>query len=162
MRYALALTSALLCLCFIPKKDKHRETFIYDHEQALDPAEEMRLDTLFRGHEARTTNEIVLVTTHDYHGAPDLMTFAATCGDSLRVGKKGKNNGVIIAFSRNLREVYIATGLGTERVFAEARARKYIDSLMLPLFKEEMFFDGLWSGCTALVHHLELPENRIE
>ena len=48
MRYALALTSALLCLCFIPKKDKHRETFIYDHEQALDPAEEMRLDTLFR------------------------------------------------------------------------------------------------------------------
>ena len=34
-------------------------------------------------------------------------------GDSLRVGKKGKNNGVIIAFSRNLREVYIATGLGT-------------------------------------------------
>ena len=56
----------------------------------------------------------------------------------------------------------VATGLGTERVFAEARARKYIDSLMLPLFKEEMFFDGLWSGCTALVHHLELPENRIE
>lgn len=162
MRPTLVLLCAIGCLCFLPKKDQHRETFIYDHENALDPEEEMRLDTLFRGHEARTTNEIVLVTTRDYNGAPDLMTFAATCGDSLRVGKKRKNNGVIVAFSRNLREVYIATGLGTERVFAEARSRKYIDSLMLPLFKEQMFFDGLWSGCTAMVRHLELPEHRIE
>ena len=122
----------------------------------------MRLDTLFRGHEARTSNEIILVTTRDYHGAPDMMTFAGTCGDSLRVGKKGKNNGLIVAFSKHLREVYIQPGLGTERVFADARAKRYIDSLMLPLFKEQMFFDGLWSGCTAVVKHLDKPENRIE
>lgn len=161
MRAAI-IASLLLCLAFIPVKDKHRETFIYDNENALDPEEEMRLDTLFRGHEARTTNEIILVTTKDYHGAPDLMTFAATCGDSLVVGKKRKNNGMIIAFSKRLREVYIVPGLGTEQVFAEARAQRYIDSLMLPLFKEQMFFDGLWSGATAIVDRLELPENRIE
>lgn len=146
----------------MPEKEKPRARFIYDNENALEPDEMMRLDTLFRGHEARTTNEIVLVTTRDHPGAPDLLTYAATCGDSLRVGKKRRNNGVIVAFSMHLREVQIATGLGTERVFAEARSAKYIDSLMLPLFREEMFFDGLWSGCTALVRHLELPENRIE
>jgi len=159
---SVIIASLLLCLAFVPTKDKHRETFIYDNENTLDPEEEMRLDTLFRGHEARTTNEIILVTTKDYRGAPDMMTFAATCGDSLKVGKKRKNNGMIIAFSKRLREVYIAPGLGTEQVFAEARAKRYIDSLMLPLFKEQMYFDGLWSGCTAIVDRLEMPENRIE
>ena len=161
MRSAL-FASLLLCLAFIPKKDKHRELFIYDNEDAFSADEEMRLDTLFRGHELRTTNEIVLITTASYLGWQDMGLLAASCGDSLAVGKPHKSNGVVIVFSKHLREVYIAAGLGTEQVMAPARSQKYIDSLMVPLFKEDMFFDGLWSGSTAMVNHLELPENRID
>ncbi len=161
MRFVLPAL-LLLCLAFVPKKDKHPERFIFDHEDAFNTEEETRLDTLFRGHELRTTNEIVLVTTESYHGWEDMRAFAASCGDSLRVGKKGKDNGVVIVFSKHLREVFIATGLGTEQVMADARCKRYIDSLMIPLFKEEMFFDGVWAGSTAVVNHLELPENRMD
>lgn len=159
---AVLTASLLLCLAFVPEKDKHREQFVYDHENTFAPDEQHRLDTLFRGHELRTTNEIVLVTTDSYHGWEDMAMFAASCGDSLKVGKKHKDNGVVIVFSKRLREVYIAAGLGTERVMAPARSQRYIDSLMVPFFKEDMFFDGLWAGCTTVVNHLELPENRID
>ncbi|MBK9760313.1 MAG: TPM domain-containing protein [Flavobacteriales bacterium] len=119
-----------------------------------------RLDTLFRGHEFRTTNETPC--NHNFTtGQPDLRSFAATCGDSLGVGKKHKNNGVIIVFSKKLREVFIATGLGTEQVMADARCQGFIDSLMIPLFKEDMYFDGVWAGSCAIVNHLELPGNEI-
>lgn len=162
MRLLMPFAGVVLCLAFIPMKDKHREQFVYDHENTFAPDEQHRLDTLFRGHELRTTNEIVLVTTDSYHGWEDMAMFAASCGDSLKVGKKHKDNGVVIVFSKRLREVYIAAGLGTERVMAPARSQRYIDSLMVPFFKEDMFFDGLWAGCTTVVNHLELPENRID
>jgi len=161
MRAAL-YASLLLCLAFVPKKDKHREQFIYDDENAFSTEERTRLDTLLRGHELRTTNEIVLITTETYRGWEDLALFAASCGDSLKVGKPRKDNGVVIVFSKQLREVYIAAGLGTEQVMAPARSQKYIDSLMIPLFKENMFFDGIWAGTNAVVNHLELPENRMD
>ncbi len=156
------LASLLLCLAFSPKKDKHPERFVFDLEGVFTLDEISRLDTLFRGHELRTSNEIVLVTTSSYDGQPDLHSYAATFGEMTAVGKKGKDNGVVIAFSKQLREVFIATGVGTEKVMADARCQKYIDSLMVPLFKEDLFFEGLWAGCTTVVNHLELPESRIE
>ena len=161
MRYAL-LASLLLCLAFVPKKDQHPERFIFDNENAFSPEEEKRLDTLFRGHELRTTNEIVLVTTNSYDGQDDMHGYAATFGEIIGVGKKHTNNGVVIAFSKKMREVFIATGVGTERVMADARCQRFIDSLMIPLFKEDMFFEGIWAGSTTIVNHLELPENRME
>lgn len=162
MRPIVLSLMILMVLAFAPKKDKHRERFVYDNENAFSAEEEMRLDTLFRGHESRTTNEIVLITTASYLGWQDMGLLAASCGDSLAVGKPRKSNGVVIVFSKHLREVYIATGLGTEKVMAPARSQKFIDSLMVPLFKEDMFFDGLWAGSTTIVNHLELPENRID
>lgn len=161
MRFVL-IASLLLCFAFVPEKDKHPERFVYDNENAFTPEEEKRLDTLFRGHELRTTNEIVLVTTDSYDGQPDLHGYAATFGEIIGVGKKKKNNGVVIAFSKKMREVFIATGVGTERVMADTRCQTYIDSLMIPLFKENMYFDGVWAGSTAVVNHLELPESRME
>lgn len=162
MRTTAVLLSLLLLFAFSPKKEGHPERFIFDNEDALTPEEEHRLDTLFRGHELRTTNEIVLVTTPSYEGQSDLHSYAATFGEIIGVGKKKKNNGVVIAFSKQLSEVFIATGVGTERVMADTRCERYIDSLMIPLFKEKMYFDGLWAGSTAVVNHLERPENRME
>lgn len=159
---ALLLVPLLaILLSFAAKKDKHPERFVFDNENCLTAEEEQRLDTLFRGHELRTTNEIALITTPDYHGAPDLRTLAATCGDSLRVGKKGKNNGVIITFSRKLREVQIVPGLGTERVLNDWYCQNIIDSVMFPRFKEQRFFDGLFNGGKAIIDQLEKPENAI-
>ncbi len=160
MRTFLITLLALLVLGFA-KKEQHPAHFVFDHEDAFSQEEEVRLDTLFRGHELRTTNEIVLITTKDYHGAMDMRTFAANCGDSLGVGKKRKNNGVVITFSKRLREVYIATGLGTERVLNDWYCQNIIDSLMLPNFKKDRYFEGLFEGGSAIIRQLEKPENII-
>jgi len=162
MRFALFASLLFLCVAFVPGKDKLRERFVYDHEHVFTPEQVQQLDTLFRGHELRTSNEIVLVTTNSYHGWPSLYEFAASCGDSLRVGKRGKNNGMIIAFSKNLREVFMASGLGLEEAMPQARCQKFVDSLMLPPFNENRFFDGIWTGSTAVVKHLEQPDNAIK
>ena len=148
---------------FIVRIDTRYGSIIYIEwrREKVDDRIEDQLDSLFRGHELRTGNEIVLVTTYSYNGQPDLRSYAATCGDSLKVGKKRRNNGLVIAFSGHLREVYMAPGLGTEMVFPEWKCQKFADSLMVPLFKENMYFDGIWEGSKAVVNYLEEPGHEI-
>ena len=40
-------------------------------------------------------------------------------------------------------------------------AKKIIDSLMIPHFKQGEAFEGLWEGSRAIVEFLEKPENII-
>jgi uncharacterized protein len=163
MRMTLLSCAAALLIGFTcANKPTHPQRFVFDNAALLSADQELQLDTLLRGHELRTTNEIAVVTITSYQGYPDLRSFAATCGDSLGVGKKKKNNGVVIVLSKELREVFIATGLGTENVMPDARCQRIIDSLMIPLFKEDMYFDGLWEGSKGVVRYLELPGHEVK
>ncbi len=161
MRLLFLLLLSLTC-CGLGFTGQPRvERFVFDAEQVLPPADEARFDSLFRAHEALTGNEIALVTTVSLHGHPDMASYASTFGDSLGVGKKGRDNGVVIAYGKGLRSVFVATGLGTERVLTDAECARIVDSVMIPLFKEDMATDGLWLGSLAIVRHLEQPGNRI-
>ncbi len=158
----IGITFGFLAFTCSSKRNEHPQKFVFDEEHVFAQQEEHQLDTLFRGHELRTTNEIALVTTSSYQGKPDLATYAATCGDSLGVGKKGKNNGVVNCFSKHLRQVYIATGLGTEKVLTDVDCQFIIDSLMLPRFKQDQYFQGVLDGSQAVVRMLEMPGHVIK
>jgi len=119
------------------------------------------LDSLFRAHERNTGNEILLVTSEDMDNEVQAHHFAVSYGQRIGVGKKDRDNGVVIAFSKARREVFIATGYGTERVLHDSICKRIIDTRMLPHFKEDRHFDGLWEGSLAVVEFLERPENVI-
>ena len=44
----------------------------------------------------------------------------------------------------------------------EKIAKKIIDSIMVPQFKEGKFFEGFWMGSIAITNFLEKPENKIK
>jgi|694.fasta_scaffold54925_3 uncharacterized protein len=158
-RYWPLLLLVLLVLGVAPGPAVER--FLFDQEHLLDLEQGSQLDSLLRAHEASTGNEIAVVTTRSLNGYPDMPAFAASFGDSLGVGKKGRDNGVVIAVSRELRSVFVATGLGTEEVLTDEQCAVIVDSLMIPRFKEGRFGEGIVDGARAIVLHLEKPENRI-
>ena len=82
-------------------------------------------------------------------------------GDSVGVGKKETDNGVVIAFSRAKRSVFIAIGRGIENVMPDKECQRIVDTEMLPRFQKEDYFGGLLAGSRAVVEFLERPENRI-
>lgn len=137
-----------------------KKRFVWDHEQVLTSKEVTALDSLFADHERRTGNEIVLVTHPSFHGRSP-RDFAVAFGDSLGVGKRGLDNGVVIAYSQGRRAVFIATGKGTERVLHDSTCQRFVNERMLPRFKEDKAFPGLWEGGTAIVRHLDDPRNTI-
>ncbi|MBK8226710.1 MAG: TPM domain-containing protein [Flavobacteriales bacterium] len=139
---------------------EHPVGHVLDMEEVLTPGQHRKLDSLFRAHEAITGNEIALVSHATFNGR-SAMEYATAFGDSAGVGEKDKDNGVVIAFSKARREVFIATGYGTERVLHDSICQRIVDNEMLPRFKQEDYFGGLYSGGRSIVDFLARPENRI-
>lgn len=67
------------------------------------------------------------------------------------VGKKGKNNGILIGISTGLRTIRIQNGYGIEAKLTDAETNKIIEDIILPKFKNGNFFEGTKSGLLALM-----------
>ncbi len=158
------LLLALICIvvaCKPKNKTAVRNIWVLDTEHILTEKQVASLDSLYKAHEKITSNEIGLVTTPDYGVDTSILSFAINLGKLHGIGKKETNNGVIIAFSQANRGVAIATGYGTEKILTDETAKKIIDSLMTPQFRDAKYFEGIWLGSKAIVEFLEKPENRI-
>lgn len=140
---------------------KHPSGFVLDKEHVLTAVQHRSLDSLFRTHELSTGNEIALITHPTFNGK-SAKDFAVGMGDSLGVGKKGRSNGVVIAYSKARREVFIATGKGTERVLHDSICQRIIDIRMIPRFRTDDHYGGLFNGASAVVEFLDRPEDRVD
>jgi len=149
---------AFLVACGQTNNITQRSSWVYDYEEVLTEAQELYLDSLINDFEKRTTNEIALITVHNIGESESIMEHAVMLGDSLRVGKKDKNNGLIILFSSNLRKTFLATGYGTEKILKDEICKKIIDSTMIPYYKQEDYFNGLKAGVLDCMNRWEKAE----
>jgi uncharacterized protein len=157
--FILALT--ILNSCSSHKFNK-LPSFVFDNEKILNESQIKELNDLYKNHEKKTSNEIVLVTTENYGEEKNILMFTVQFGNKLQIGKKDKNNGVVIGLSKKQREIRISTGYGTEKILKDEILQKIIDSLMIPRFKEGKYYEGIYSGSKEIVDFLEKPENRIK
>ena len=117
----------------------------------LSKSEEKALTKIITEFEKETTNEIAIVTTPDIGEHEKMVFYAVEFGDRLGIGKKDINNGLIIVVSSNLRETFIATGLGTENILSDSICKVIVDEKMVPNFKEGNYYLGLESGLNECI-----------
>jgi uncharacterized protein len=161
MKNAILIIPILVLLLFACGQTNNitqRSSWVYDYEEVLTDAQELLLDSLIKDFEKRTTNEIALITAHNIGESKSMMEHAIMLGDSLRVGKKDKNNGLVILFSRNLRKTFLATGYGTEKILKDEICKKIIDSTIIPYYKQEDYFNGLKAGVLDCINRWEKAE----
>lgn len=74
------------------------------------------------------------------------------------IGKKGKDNGVLVLHILDQRRVEIETGYGIEGILPDVKCRWIIDDVMRPYFKRNQFADGHLEIVRAIVRGLKNPE----
>jgi uncharacterized protein len=151
------LLHLFLVLCFSCAHTPAAQQYIWvlDLEGLFTPEQIQQLDALVKEHERRTTNEIAVITTASIAPHERMVDYAVEMGNEAGVGKKGTDNGVVIVVSRSLRETFIATGYGTEKVLPDEQVRLIVDSVMIPHFREDRYFEGTYAGTLAVVQWLE-------
>jgi uncharacterized protein len=78
------------------------------------------------------------------------VDYAQILFDKWKIGKKGKDNGVIILLVLKERRWRIHTGYGVEAILTDALCSRIGREQMVPLFKEGRYQEGLYRGVSAV------------
>lgn len=115
---------------------------INDFEGILSPIQEKELQLFILNYEEETTNQIAIITTNSINNCNSNKTFTELIGNCWGVGQKDKDNGLVIFMSDSLRSTHISTGTGTMKILTDSICRLALDSLMVPQYKEENYYQG--------------------
>jgi uncharacterized protein len=103
--------------------------------------------------EAETTNQLVVVTI-DQLGFETIEGYANRLFNQNGLGQEGKDNGLLILFSKQDREVRIEVGYGLEPYITDAVASRIIRNTMIPNFKKEKYYEGISKAVDQLIMFL--------
>jgi uncharacterized protein len=129
--------------------------YVSDFENVFTVQEKKVLDSMLTAYEKETTVEIGVVTLHDkYPGIGNFDSLVTALHNEWGVGKKEKNNGVLLAICVPLRKMRISTGRGIETVLTDEEAKKIIEEIMVPEFRNTKYFEGTRMSLTAIMSEL--------
>src|SRR4030067_937626 len=102
-------------------------------------------EELCRDIERKTTAEVAVLTVRSTAPLP-AQEYAQKVFCRWKIGKKGKDNGVLVLVAVDDRKMWIATGYGVEGVLPVGKAGEIRDRIFLPLFREEKYGEGVYRG----------------
>lgn len=144
---AFAQTDAVL---FPPKPEP--AVYVHDYAGWLTPDEKARLEQKLVRYSDTTSTQIVVMLRPDI-GDYDKASYAFELGNRWGIGRKQKNNGVVVLIKTAPpdRGVFIATGYGAEGALPDITAARITRNVMIPRFQQEQHFQGIDAGLDAII-----------
>lgn len=105
-------------------------------------------------HEARTSNQVTLLTLPSLEGEP-LEEFSHRVATAWKLGQKGTDNGVLMLVVPGERKVRIEVGYGLEGTLTDAKSSRIIREEMAPRFRNADFPGGIAAGVRAVLGTIE-------
>jgi uncharacterized protein len=108
-----------------------------------------QLESYLQEVQSKTTAEIAVVALKSLEGG-EINDFANRLFQKWGIGKKGKDNGILLIAAMEDRKVRIEVGYGLEGLIPDAKCGRLLDDHVIPLFKEGNYADGLANGAIAI------------
>ncbi|MEQ8414562.1 MAG: TPM domain-containing protein [Imperialibacter sp.] len=123
---------------------------VNDYVNLLSQQETNMLENKLRGYRDTTSNEFAVVILETI-GQDDIDLYGAELAQKWGIGKKGKENGVLVLVAISDRKVSISTGYGLEGAIPDAYAKRVIEKYIAPNFREQKYFQGLDQATSILM-----------
>lgn len=115
---------------------------VNDFANQLNGTEIQALEQKLVTYNDSTSSQVTVVIVKSVQPYP-IADYAFKLGREWGVGQEGKNNGVVILWASDDREVFIATGYGMEGVLPDAIAKRIVEQVILPQFRNGQYYQGL-------------------
>jgi len=130
--------------------------YVNDYEKIFSQNQELMLDSLIKEIEKQTTIEIAIVTLDSSQtNAAEFDDLTLNIAKKWGIGKKDKDNGILIGLSTSLRKIRIQNGYGIQKVLTNEETKKIIGIYIMPQFKKGDYFEGIRQGIFALIDKLK-------
>ena len=158
LRFRLIRRVALLflCLSFLSPVFSQNDEFpdrpvpprlVNDFSGIFEPKQALQLEKMLVDYNDSTSTQIAVITVKSLQGY-DIADYTDRLAEKWGVGRKEKNNGVVILIKPKLSasdygEVRISVGYGLEEIIPDAVAKRIVNQEMIPQFQEEKYYEGV-------------------
>ena len=123
--------------------------YVNDFASVLNSNEKSIITNLITELEKKTSAEIAIVTVPNIEGS-EINIYKNGLFEKWKIGKKGKDNGVLIVLAMKERKVGIEVGYGLEGVLPDGLSGEIIRKQMVPNFKAGQFGKGFVNAVSAI------------
>ncbi len=130
--------------------------YVHDYSGWLQPSQKNALEQKLRSYWDSTSTQIVVMIRPDI-GDYDKASYAFELGNRWGIGRKDKDNGVVMLIKSEApnRGIFIATGYGAEGALPDITAGQIIRNTMGPYFREQQYYEGINAGLDKVIAALE-------
>ena len=147
----VALLSALLLVLSLDSAMAQKLTqYATDQTSTLSGAELSALESKLASFDrATSTQVVVLMVASGDSGSLEETTYRIA--EENAIGRRDKNNGVLLFIAKNDRKIRIEVGYGLEGVLTDALCGVIIRHEIAPRFREGEYYEGINAGVDAIV-----------
>jgi uncharacterized protein len=133
---------------------------VVDETQTLTAEQKRALEEKLQAFEQRKGSQIAVLITGTTFPEP-VESFSIRVADAWKIGRKVVNDGILIVVAKSDRVMRLEVGYGLEGAIPDAMARRLIDEVFIPGFREGNFYEGLSAGVDRMIKVIDgepLPE----
>jgi len=124
--------------------------YVNDYAGMISPPAKSKIEEALIAFERSDSTQIVILTIPSLEGE-NIEEFGIKVGETWKIGRKGKDNGILFIVSKQERKIRIEVGRGLEGKLTDLTAGRIIDLVIKPKFKQEDFDGGFIAGVSSLI-----------
>lgn len=121
-----------------------------DLSGSIRPDELRALNEKLQRFEEETSNQIVVLMVPT-SGEEEIEQYALRVAEANKLGKKGRDNGVLFLIAKGDRKVRIEVGYGLEGALPDATSNQIIRNIVIPRFREGAYYEGIDAGVDGII-----------
>jgi uncharacterized protein len=136
----------------LPKPSSYQS--VVDKAGLLKSAELSALSNKLDAFEKQTTNEIVVVIIKSLNRI-SIEKYANELFNEWGIGKKDKDNGLLLLIAIDDRKMRIETGYAVEEYLTDSESANILDELIKPNFKSKLYYEGIELATNYMIKKLD-------
>ncbi|MEL5720379.1 MAG: TPM domain-containing protein [Treponemataceae bacterium] len=127
---------------------------LHDKAEVLSQTEFQTLKSSLMEIDSRKNFQQAILIVKSLEGS-DIESYAIEVFEKWKLGKVGKDNGVLIVVAINDKRMRIEVGYGLEGILTDAMAGAIIRNIIAPNFQKNKYFEGLQKATDAIKNIVE-------
>lgn len=130
------------------------ETHVTDLTHTLSKSEIAQLEQKLADYEIKKGSQVAIMIVPTTQ-PETIEQYSMRVVEAWKLGRKGVDDAVLLLVAKNDRVLRIEVGYGLEGVLPDAVAKRIIDEIIVPLFREGDFAGGLRAGIEHILKIIE-------
>lgn len=155
--FSLATEAQIFTVETVPNTKLVNNSYVSDPAHILNDTTIARINQILGELESKATAQVAVVMLPSI-GDADRFEFAQKLFEHWKIGQAENDNGLLILFIQDQRNIRFHTGFGLEGILNDARCKQIQQRFMVPSFKEGDYNSGMLLGVEKVATMLTTPE----